>query len=259
MNILVLILSYIIILALLFGFLCSVTGEEEKGAYIINYCITAFILILLVIAGFSIDTSQNGFFSHALPIVSDLKNNGSLHTLFIESPGSFAIDFVELVTLVLMINWIGSCLPFGQGGLVGKIMSKILIFFIACLAYGFFMEYMGEHPIMKWFVYIVECVITGSAIVYTPALMLSAYLNIKEGTFLSTYILSILPKTSLGKAISSSISTAIAFVLVVIVFELKSGSTINVLNDALSVLQSFGGAIVIVIGLYFIVNSVTKR
>ena len=35
---------FVVILALLFGGLCSITGEEKKGGTIIGNCITAIIL-----------------------------------------------------------------------------------------------------------------------------------------------------------------------------------------------------------------------
>ena len=52
-NILGTLLLFIIILALLFGGLCSITGEENKGNTIIVNCVTAIALYLLVLELFN--------------------------------------------------------------------------------------------------------------------------------------------------------------------------------------------------------------
>lgn len=258
MGVLVTIVVYISVLAIIFGFLCSITGEKSKGDSIINYCFTALILLAVVVISFMGINIGEGIFSHSLPLLAGINEYGSVSDFFQNSPGQFALSFVELVTLVILINWVSNLLSFSEGGLVGKMVSKLIIFFIACLGYGIVMNYIGNNTLIKWFVYVVECVITGSAILYTPALILSTYLNIKEGTFLSTYILSILPETNIGKAISASITTAISFIIILVVIEQQSGSIINTLNDSLVAVKSFGGIVIMIFGLYFIVKSITK-
>lgn len=258
MGVFAMIVTYICVLALLFGGLCFITGEKKKSAVIFNYCATALILMAVVLMCFSFKPDDESVFSYALPFVMGVMKYGSVSNFFGNATGEFALAFVELVTLLLIVNWASGWLNLKEGGLVGLLISKFVIFFAGCIGYGFFMEFVGGNVVFQWFVYAVECIITGSAILYTPALLLSTYLNIKEGTFLSTYILSILPETSLGKAISTSVSTAIASLIAIAALETQSGSITNVLSGTLDAIKSFGGCIVLIFGLYFIVRSVTK-
>lgn len=66
-------LSFIIILAILFGILCSITGEEEKGNTIIVNCVTAVILYALVLELFNQDFSTGGIFDSGLPLVNNVE------------------------------------------------------------------------------------------------------------------------------------------------------------------------------------------
>lgn len=86
-------LSFIIILAILFGILCSITGEEEKGNTIIVNCVTAVILYALVLELFNQDFSTGGIFDSGLPLVNNVEKAGSVRKYFSDSPAFFALGF----------------------------------------------------------------------------------------------------------------------------------------------------------------------
>ncbi len=179
-NILGTLLFFIVILALLFGGLCTLTGEDKKGNTIIVNCITAVILYTLVLELFNGGMPGDSIFAEGLPLVNNVEKAGSVGRYFANSPTLFALDFVELVTLTLMINWVSNLFSFEAAGMAGKITSRIIIVLGGVIAYGFFMDFVRDNIVMKWCVYCVECIITGSSIAYTPILLLSFITGLKK-------------------------------------------------------------------------------
>lgn len=59
--------GYIIILAILFGILCNITGEEKKGNVIVVNCITAIVLYALVLELFNGGLPTGGVIKSGLP------------------------------------------------------------------------------------------------------------------------------------------------------------------------------------------------
>lgn len=95
---------FIVILALLFGGLCSITGEEKKGGTIIGNCITAIILYAVILELFNAETLAGGVFESGLPLVNNVEKAGSVRQYFVSSPALFALDFVELVRFFMTLR-----------------------------------------------------------------------------------------------------------------------------------------------------------
>lgn len=258
-DMIVTLLSFVIILAILFGVLCSVTGEEEKGNTIIVNCVTVVILYALILELFNQDFSTGGIFDSGLPLVNNVEKAGSVKKYFADSPAFFALDFVELVTLTLMINWVSNTFTFGNAGFVGKITSRIAIVFGGIIVYGFFMDFVRENIVMKWCVYCVECIITGGSILYTPILLLSFITGLKKDSFILTYIIRQFPSTSIGKAISTAITSSVMFLVLMIVLETQYGSVCNILQGTVDTMESWGSVIVMVIGIYILLRSLKSK
>lgn len=133
--------GYIIILAILFGILCNITGEEKKGNVIVVNCITAIVLYALVLELFNGGLPTGGVIKSGLPLVSNVEKAGSVRQYFANSPALFALDFVELVSLTLMINWVSNIFSFENAGFVGKVTSRIIIVLGGIIVYGFFIAF----------------------------------------------------------------------------------------------------------------------
>ena len=177
---------------------------------------------------------------------------------FSDSPAFFALDFVELVTLTLMINWVSNTFSFGNAGFVGKITSRIAIVFGGIIVYGFFMDFVRDNIVMKWCVYCVECIITGGSILYTPILLLSFITGLKKDSFILTYIIKQFPSTSIGRAISTAITSSVMFLVLMIVLETQYGSVCNILQGTVDTMESWGAVIVMIIGMYILLKSIKK-
>lgn len=251
--------GYIIILAILFGVLCNITGEEKKGTVIVVNCITAIVLYALVLELFNGGLPTGGVIKSGLPLVSNVEKAGSVRQYFANSPAPFALDFVELVSLTLMINWVSNIFSFENAGFVGKVTSRIIIVLGGIIVYGFFMDFVRDNVVIKWCVYCVECIITGGAVLYTPILMLSFITGLKKDNMILTYIIKQFPSTSIGRAISTAITSSVMFLLLMIVLETQYGSVCSIMQGTVETMQTWGGVIVMIIGIYMIVNSIKRK
>ena len=251
--------GFIIILAIMFGVLCNITGEEKKGNTIVVNCVTAIILYAIVLELFNGGLPTGGVFESGLPLVNNVEKAGSVRQYFVNSPAFFALDFVELVSLTLMINWISNMFSFDNAGFVGKITSRFAIVFGGIIAYGFFMDFVKDNVAIKWCVYCVECLITGGSILYTPILMLSFVTGLKKDNLILTYIIKQFPSTSIGKAISTAITSSVMFLVFMIILETQYGSVCNVLQGTVDTMESWGAVVVLIIGIYVIINSIKSK
>lgn len=257
-GMIVTLLVAVMLLILLFGILLSATGEEEKGSAILANCMTVLFLCVLVYILFGFG-SGNSIFSSSIPLAADIDRYGSLRNLFTNDPGSFALDFVELVTLIMIINWISNILKFESLGFAGCIVTKTITVLISCLLYGLLMDVIADNIVIKWAIHCLECIITGGSILYTPAMLIAAIAGIKEGNAAVAYFLSKFPSTSLGKSITSAVVSAAVLVFLVLALELQYGSISNILKGAVNSLEGIGSAIIMLMGIYFMISSLKKK
>lgn len=253
------IIIYIVILAAIFGGLCMVTGEEDKGNQIIVSCMTAVILLMMIIMLFYTGDSSPGICTSGIPLIENVQKAGSVKDFITRSPGQFALDFVELVTIMLLIHWVSNLYKATDSGFAGKVLSRIIIVGIAVIAYGFFMDIVREHTITKWVVYCVECMITGTGILYTPAVILAYISGWKKDNPAITYAVSQFPKTNIGKAISAAISTSVTLIAFLVILETQYGSMQNIMGGVLDSLEGIGVCVLMLMGIYFMVTSLKKN
>ncbi len=250
----------IVLLAALFGGLATIAGEQDKGGTIISNCMTALFLYILVIAMFGV--KGNGVFSGGIlqsgvPLIGDIDTYGSVGALVSNQPSKFALDFVELVTLTVIINWISQF--FGsEGGFAGMVVKKIIVVLVGTLLYGMFMEFVRENIFMKWAVYAVECLITGGAILITPAMLLSALTRQSQDSFAVRYAISQFPNTRIGRAVSSAITSSVMLIVVIVVLESQYGSIKNIFSGLIGSMGGIGTIVVMIMGIYFIISALKK-
>lgn len=245
-------LVYIIILSALFGGLCCICGEQKKGNQILVNCVTAVVLYVIIVQLAHSGLPAGSAFAHGLPFVNHIQQAGGIKILLSDSPGIFASDFVEFVTLVLLIQWIASLVSFSDAGLAGKITAGVVIVFLGIIMYGFVMMSVKENIVLRWCVYCVECLITGGSILYTPAMIISYLSGLKKDNYVISYFLSVFPKTNIGKAVSSALTSAVVFIVFGLTLENQYGSICNVLAGGIEILKCYGSIIVMLMGIYFL-------
>jgi len=244
---------------MLFAGLECICGEGQKGGQIFVNCVTAAVLYMIIVQLAYSGLPAGSSLANGLPLINHVQQEGGIRALISNSPGTFAGDFVELVTLIFLIQWIAGLFSFPDAGLAGKLTSGIVIVFVGTIVYGFAMVSIKNTVVLKWCVYCVECLITGGSILYTPAMVLSFVLGIKKDNYMVTYLMSVLPKTSIGKAISSSITSAVVFIAFAMTLESQYGSICNVFAGGVEILKSFGGIIIMLMGVYYLLISLKPR
>lgn len=254
-------LGFIIALVAIFGVLCILTGEKGNGGQIVVNCVTVLILFLAIVELFNVELPQNSFFQTGLPLLGSVDQYGSVKAVIEKAPSIFALDFVELVTLNVIINWVSNIFSLPNAGLAGKIVSKIIIVMIAILVYGAFMSVVKENVVFKWCVYSVECLITGGSVLYTPMMLISSLTGLKrkDQQEVNKFILSEFKKTNISKAISAAITSSVVFVAFLLMLERQRGSIQNVLGDAIEVFETFGAAVIMMMGIYITIKVVSKK
>lgn len=253
-------LGCIWVLLICFGILCNLTGDNDKGNQILSNSITAFILYSMIVIIFGLADTSRSILDLRIPFAAGINKYGTMKEYIANSVGMFALDFAQMVTLVLIINWVTNILKFENAGFAGKVSSKIVIVLMAILAYGFVMDLIEDNNILRWCVYCIECLITGGSIIYTPAMIIMTITGIKEGNYVNSYIISQFPKSSLGKAITTAITSSIVFVVFLFMLDMQYGGIYNIMNSTLESFGSIAAVIIILMGIYFIVKSnFTKR
>lgn len=254
-------LGFIIALVAIFGVLCILTGEEGKGGQIVINCVTVLILFLAIVELFNVELPQNSILKTSLPLLGSVDQYGSVKAVMEKAPLIFALDFVELVTLNVMINWVSNIFSLSNAGLVGKIVSRMIIVMIAILIYGAFMSVAKGNVVFKWCVYSVECFVTGGSILYTPMMLISSLSGLKKKNQqeVNKFVLSEFKKTNISKAISAAITSSVVFVAFLFMLESQRGSIQNVLGDAIEMFQTFGAAVIMMMGIYIITKAFSKK
>lgn len=253
------IIGVVVVLAVLFGILSAVSGDEDAGNTIIVNSITAAIMYAIVLTMFGLDGGGESMFSYSIPFLAELGKYGNVLSYIKASPGSFALSFVELVTLTLVISFVSNTLNLKSSGIFMKMISRMIIVLAGIIVYGMVMEAIGDNVVMRWFVYAVESLITVGAIAYTPFMLVANITGWKRGDWLTIYIVNMLPKTALGKSISSAINTAAGLLVVLGCLETQYGSATNILKNGYVLLEMMGPIIVMCIGIYIMLKSVFKR
>ena len=258
-NIISSLLMFVLALLAIFGVLCSITGEEDKGNQILINCLSALFLYMLVIQLLNVGLPHDSIFEVGIPLINNIEKYGSVRGYLSQNPRMFALDFVELVSLTVVINWVSNNISVSGSGLTGKIIFRIIVILLGIIVYGFVMEYIRDNVILKWCVYCVECIITGGSILYTPTMIFVLVTGISENSWITEHFMSEFPKTSFAKAVSVAITSSIMFLVFLFILESQYGSVCNIMQEAMEIGVSFGGVAIMLMGIFFLLKSVRRK
>lgn len=102
------ILGVIVLLGVVWGALCMVTGEKNIGNTIMVNCFTAMVLFIILLSLFNLHGAGNGSLNEAVPMLDGLERYGNTSNFLKSNPAEFALNFVQLVTISLLVNYISS-------------------------------------------------------------------------------------------------------------------------------------------------------
>lgn len=96
----------------LFSIICFVTGDEAKGNSLILNTVTTMIFYGVIVSVYNLEGSGNSIFKSALPMMTGIDQYGTVLAFVKAAPNQFALDFVELVTLSMIISCISNLISF---------------------------------------------------------------------------------------------------------------------------------------------------
>lgn len=82
---------------------------------------------------------------------------------------------------------------------------------------------------------------------------------VEQEAFVNAYILDSLKQSNIGKAITASISSSIVILVFMYAMDLQYGGVNNVLSDVMQSFSGIAGIIIVLMGIYFIVKSITTK
>lgn len=246
-------ICFIIALAVIFSILCSISGESSKGNMIFINCITVTILYVLILYMFNVDGSGR-IFNSSIPLLEAVEKYGSVRVLLSSAPSEFSLCFVQLVTVALLISFMSNVFSLEQAGFVSKLLTRVVLVFAGLLLYGFVMDSISSNIVIKYCVYALETLLTGGSILYTPIMMASMITGLKTDNYVLIYVMEQLPKTSIGKAVSTAVTSSILFVVMMLVLETQYGSVVNIMQETVDVFVAGGAVLIMIMGIYIMLK-----
>ena len=254
------ILGVIVLLGVVWGALCMVTGEKNNANTIMVKRFTAMVLLIKIQTIINLNRAGNGSLNEAVPMLDGLERYGNTSNFLKSNPAEFALNFVQLVTISLLVNYISNL--FGNGSsnnIVGKLIGRIVIVMLAFIAYGFVWKMISENVVIKWCIYAVESLITVGAVSYPIMVLAASITGLKTNNYVLIYAVKQFPKTRFGRSVSAAITSSIMFLVLLVILESQYGTATNILQGVAAYMKSFGSVIVVVMGIATLVKSLKHK
>lgn len=255
----VLILSgvLVILLLLLNSFLNAVCGVDTSGNYgkVFEGTLTIAILYFAIITLFGSQLMPDG-----IPFVDELDKYPSFTFMFRNKPAVFILECAELISLTFVISLISDFIPsgFGGSGTTGKVIRSIVFVLVGIIANNYFLSVMKQTIFFSWALVALQCFLSGTALVMTPAMLIGNLLQMDTKSELVSFLVKKLPQTKIGKAMSTSVTNSIVLVFVIMIFESQYGSIRSFMNQIPALISLFAPSIIIIIGMRLMIKAVTK-
>lgn len=200
----------------------SASGESGKvleGALIV--IILYFTFLTLYGGNLDVALSRQG-----IPFLDKLEHYANLQDMFRNGTLDFLMECVELISLLFVMNLISTVIPgnIGGSGWTGIVIGKMILVIGGIIANGIFLDYVGKTPVFRWAVMVLQCFLSGTAVVVTPAMILGKLLKLDPENAIIAFLIKELPKTKIGQALSESVTNALVLVFGLMILESQFGS-----------------------------------
>lgn len=233
-------------------------GNPQSSKSLVNGCITVVFLYLLIVSMYT--TNYNaGAFHEGIPFLNEIERYGSLTAVFRENKLLFSFQMAELVVLVFAIKLISKIMTLNVGkGVSGLLISRLILVMTGILLNGFLMQAVKDHEVYKWGVHCLYCIISGGSVIITPFMIVGRIMGLDSDNKLVAYIVNELPKTELGKAMSTSVSSSVIFLFYVAALEKQYGTVKQMLRGGIVLLNTAAPLIIMVLGIGMLIKIILK-
>ena len=236
------------------NYVCGFSSSEEYGK-VLEGSITIAILYLIILALFG-----NILRIEGIPFVDHLDNYSSFTALYQENMLTFVLECIELISLTLCISLISGFIPstLGGTGFTGKVFRSIILVLVGIIVNNYFFSFIKNAPVFSWVVTALQCFVSGTSLVLTPAMLLGKILNVNPKSELVTFLIRELPKTKIGSSISQATTNSLVLIFTIILFESQYGSMTEILSQLPNIISLFAPLIVMIIGIKLLIKSVVN-
>lgn len=257
LSLLVCLISMVLVLVVFDGLMSYFTAESAKGNRIISDFITILILYFVIMSIMGSGT-ENGFVSDGIPFVSCMNQNTTLISIFHNDLGLFVKETAELISLIFLISYIEKVIPVSNVTVSIMITSRIILVLVGIIVNCLVMSFASKNEIFQWALTILQCVLSGTAIVVTPAMFIGKLLGVDSKNPALSYALKKLPDTALGKAFSAALSRTAVLLLGLMILESQVGPLSGLLTVGIELLGAIAPIIIMCIGISIIIKSVFR-
>lgn len=217
----------ILILLLLNAFISSICGStpySESGKVfegVLIVIVLYFVFLTLYGGDLNVALSRQG-----IPFLDKLENYANLQDMFQNGMPDFLMECVELISLLFVMNLISAVIPgnVGGNGWAGIIIGKMVLVIGGVIVNGVFLDYVGKTPVFQWGVVALQCFLSGTAVVITPAMILGKILKLDPKNAIIAFLIKELPETKAGQALSIAVTNSLVLVFGLMVLESQFGS-----------------------------------
>ncbi len=247
----------ILILIVLNAVLNSICGLESSGesGKVLEGSLTIVILYFVIIGLFGSTLSVEG-----IPFVDQLDYYKSLSDLFHNNLKVFILECTELISLTFVISYVSNIIPsgFGGTGYSGKIIRSIVVALVGILVNHYFLLIVKQTFVFSWAVTVLQCFITGTSLVLTPAMIIGRILKLDPENNVVSFLVKQLPQTKVGKALSTATTNSLTLIFVIMIFESQCGSLSSILGQTPVLISMVAPLLIMFIGIRIIIKSITK-
>lgn len=254
LSIIVYLVFMVLLLVAFDGLMAYVTGEISRGDRIISSFIT--ILILYTIIMFIMGSGANGgFISDGIPFVSIMNKETTLLSIMHNQLGLFITETAELISLFFLISFIEKLLPANNTNISLMITSRVILVLVGIIINCVFVSFVYESQIYKWALTVLQCTVSGVAIIATPAMIIGQLLGMNPSNTALAYAIDQLPHTAVGQAFTSSVSRTAVLMLGLMIFESQCGPLSGMLNLGIQLIYAIAPIIIACIGISIMLKS----
>lgn len=256
-NLLTYLACMVLALVVFDGLTAYVTGESNRGNRIISSFITILILYAVIMSIICSGT-DNGLICDGIPFVSILDKNTTLTSIMHNDLWTFVKETAELISLFFLISFIEKIFPSDNSNISLMITSRLILVLVGIIANGFIVSLVYENPIYQWALTILQCLLSGVAIVTTPAMVIGQLLRLDPENIVIAYALEQLPKTAVGQAFSSAVSRSAVLMIGLFIYESQYGPLSGMFDFGIQLVYAFGPVVIACIGISILLKSIFR-
>ena len=232
-------------------------GTDTSGQFktALEGALTIFLLYLLLLT-----LLNHTSFAQGIPFAGKIEVYGSLTQLFHADFLVFVLECTKLISLTFLIAILsGIFTNFLPGASFGiKFIKNTAFVLVGVLIHNYFLRVMEKTVVFQWAVTALQCFLSGTALVMTPAMLLGNLLGLNPNSEWVSFLIKKLPQTKVGKAMSTATTNSLLFLSVVMIFESQYGSIASLIQLLPALIKLLGPFVIILAGLRALIKSTTK-